>query len=376
MGVVGAAAEEVRAKVAMPDGAVDGPAWVSSLVAEVTMPDGTVRGEVRNNGGVSNPETCPDSDQEPSSADPLLETAVPRHRPPKDLSKYAWLSMGAAVATIVLKVVAWWLSGSVGLLSDAAESLVNLVAAIVALIALKLSITPPNERFNYGRSKAEYFSAITEGVLIFLAAAAILYSGVKRFIHPQPLDNVGVSLLVSAVASVLNGAVAWVLLTRGRKEHSATLTADGKHLLTDVWTSVGVIVGVGLVWVSKWDRFDALVAIAVGVNILVTGYKLIASSGAALMDVSLPEEDRRQIEGFMRGYCGAEVKFHAIRTREAGYRRFVDFHMLVPGEWTVRHGHDVMEDLIDAMLAKWPDLRVMGHLEPADDPRSYEDLDV
>ena len=263
-----------------------------------------------------------------------------------------------------------------GLLSDAAESLVNLVAAIVALIALKLSITPPNERFNYGRSKAEYFSAITEGVLIFLAAAAILYSGVKRFIHPQPLDNVGVSLLVSAVASVLNGAVAWVLLTRGRKEHSATLTADGKHLLTDVWTSVGVIVGVGLVWVSKWDRFDALVAIAVGVNILVTGYKLIASSGAALMDVSLPEEDRRQIEGFMRGYCGAEVKFHAIRTREAGYRRFVDFHLLVPGEWTVRHGHDVMEDLIDAMLAKWPDLRVMGHLEPADDPRSYEDLDV
>ena len=184
--------------------------------SRVTMPDGTVRGEVRNNGGVSNPETCPDSDQEPSSAAPLLETAVPRHRPPKDLSKYAWLSMGAAVATIVLKVVAWWLSGSVGLLSDAAESLVNLVAAIVALIALKLSITPPNERFNYGRSKAEYFSAITEGVLIFLAAAAILYSGVKRFIHPQPLDNVGVSLLVSAVASVLNGAVAWVLPASSR----------------------------------------------------------------------------------------------------------------------------------------------------------------
>lgn len=302
--------------------------------------------------------------------------ASPRHQPPQDLSRFAWLSIAAAVATIVLKTVAWQITGSVGLLSDAAESLVNLVAAVVALVALKVSIRPPDHNHHFGHSKAEYFSAAVEGMMIFVAAAVILTSAVQRFLHPRGLESVGVGLLVSVLASVLNGLVAWVLLRQGRRHRSMTLVADGKHLLTDVWTSVGVIVGVGLVKLTGWDRLDALVAFAVGVNILVTGVRLIAESGAGLMDVALPEEDHRAITDFLDAHSSPTVQFHAVRTREAGYRRFLEFHMLVPGDWTVRQGHDAMEDLIDEILTRWPQMRVMGHLEPIEDPRSYEDLDV
>ncbi|WP_130866158.1 cation diffusion facilitator family transporter [Acidipropionibacterium timonense] len=304
------------------------------------------------------------------------KTSVPRHNPPEDLSRFAWLSIAAAVATIVLKTVAWRITGSVGLLSDAAESLVNLAAAIIALIALKVSIRPPSKKFHYGRSKAEYFSAASEGSMIFVAAAVIVYTAVLRFLHPQPLEDVGIGLLVSVVASVINGVVAAVLLSNGRKRRSATLVADGKHLMTDVWTSVGVLVGVALVWLTKWDRLDAIVAMAVGVNILVTGARLVMASGDALMDVSLPKEENAAIREFLAQHSSDEVIFHAVRTREAGYRRFLEFHMLVPGAWTVRQGHDAMEDIIDELLERWPEMRVMGHLEPIEDPRSYEDLDV
>src|SRR5690606_13476735 len=178
------------------------------------------------------------------------------------------------------------------------------------------------------------------------------------------------------VASVVSGSVAWVLLRAGRKHRSITLTADGKHLLTDVWTSVGVVVGVALVWITGWDRLDPVVAFAVGVNILVTGWGLIASSTAGLMDVSLPKEDNARIEAILEGFTGDTVQFHAVRTRESGHRRFMEMHLLVPGAWSVQQGHDLAEDVTLALLAEFPDLRVMCHLEPIEDPRSYEDIAI
>nr|WP_290126203.1 cation diffusion facilitator family transporter [Cutibacterium avidum] len=286
------------------------------------------------------------------------------------------MSIAAAAVTILLKTLAWRITGSVGLLSDAAESLVNLVAAIIALVALKVSIRPPDKNHPFGHSKAEYFSAGAEGMMIFIAAAVIMYTAVQRFIHPRPIEDVGIGLLVSVLASVVNGLVAWVLLKNGRQRRSMTLIADGKHMLTDVWTSVGVLVGVGLVWLTGWQRLDPIVAFAVGVNILVTGAKLVGQSGTALLDVSLPKEDNEAIRDFLDAHSNDHVKFHAVRTREAGYRRFLEFHMLVPGSWTVKQGHDAMEDLIDEILDEWPEMRVSGHLEPIEDPRSYEDMDV
>ncbi|MDY0732068.1 cation diffusion facilitator family transporter [Cutibacterium avidum] len=307
---------------------------------------------------------------------PDISEAPPRHRPPDDLSRFAWLSIAAAAVTILLKTLAWRITGSVGLLSDAAESLVNLVAAIIALVALKVSIRPPDKNHPFGHSKAEYFSAGAEGMMIFIAAAVIMYTAVQRFIHPRSIEDVGIGLLVSVLASVVNGLVAWVLLKNGRQRRSMTLIADGKHMLTDVWTSVGVLVGVGLVWLTGWQRLDPIVAFAVGVSILVTGAKLVGQSGTALLDVSLPKEDNEAIRDFLDAHSNDHVKFHAVRTREAGYRRFLEFHMLVPGSWTVKQGHDAMEDLIDEILDEWPEMRVSGHLEPIEDPRSYEDMDV
>lgn len=296
---------------------------------------------------------------------------------PRDLSKFAYLSIAAALITIALKSGAWLLTGSVGLLSDAAESLVNLAAAIVALIALKVAIKPPDKNHHYGHSKAEYFSAMAEGVMIFVAAAVILASSVNRFLHPQPLQNVGVGLLISVVASVVNGLVSFVLLRAGKAHRSLTLTADGKHLLTDVWTSVGVVVGVGLVYLTKWDRLDAIVAFAVGINILVTGWKLIAESGQGLMDISLPKQDNDQIAEILDGFREPEqVDFHAMRTRESGHRQFMQVHMLVPGQWSVQRGHDAVEEVTAALLAKQPELRITIHLEPIEDPKSYEDIHI
>lgn len=299
-----------------------------------------------------------------------------RHRPPEDLSRFAWLSIAAAVATIVLKTWAWRVTGSVGLLSDAAESLVNLVAAIIALVVLKISIRPPDQNHQFGHSKAEYFSAATEGIMIFVAAALILVQAGDRLLHPTPLDNLGIGLLVSVVASVINGVVARILSVNGRRRRSMTLIADGRHLFTDVITSVGVIVGIALVWLTGWHRLDAIVALAVGVNILITGARLIGQSGAGLMDIALPSQVNDEILAFLDSRSSKTLKFHAVRTREAGYRRFLEFHMLMPGEWTVQHGHDVMEDLIDDLITRWPELRVMGHLEPIEDPRSYEDIEL
>lgn len=296
--------------------------------------------------------------------------------PTTHLRKYAWLSIAAAVATIGIKTVAWWLTGSVGLLSDAAESVVNLVAAIVALIALTVAARPADKDHHYGHSKAEYFSAAIEGVMIFVAAAVIMAAAFERLLHPAPLEQLGIGLAVSVFASVINGVVAFVLLRAGRRFRSITLEADGQHLLTDVWTSVGVVIGVALVWATGWLWLDSVVAIGVALNILYTGWKLIAASAAGLMDVSLPKEDNDVLRGILSSFESDEISFHAFRTRESGSRRFMEFHMLVPGRWTVQEGHTQMDYVIEALKRDYPDIWITPHLEPIEDPRSYEDEEL
>lgn len=290
----------------------------------------------------------------------------------QDLRKYAWLSIAAAVATIGLKFTAYLLTGSVGLLSDAAESVVNLIAAVVALYALTVAMRPADDTHHFGHSKAEYFSAVVEGAMIFVAAAVILWTSIQRFLNPQPLENVGVGLAVSVVASVINGLVAWVLIRVGREQRSITLEADGKHLLTDVWTSVGVLVGVLLVAVTGWDRLDPVIAFLVGLNIIRIGIHLMRESVNGLMDKAPEPEVMETIEEFLAARTTDTVHFHAVRAREAGHRVFVSMHVLVPGVWTVAHGHDLCEEVERGLEDKLEHAEVVTHLEPVDDPRSYE----
>lgn len=293
----------------------------------------------------------------------------------RDLTPFAWLSIAAAITTITAKTGAWALTGSVGLLADAAESVVNLVAAVVALIALKVAARPADKSHHFGHSKAEYFSAAVEGVMIFVAALFIIVTSVERFVHPAPLENVGVGLAISVAASVVNGAVAWVLLRAGRQHRSATLVADGKHLLTDVWTSAGVLLGVALVVLTGWQRLDPLIAFAVGVNIIVTGWRLLADSVAGLMDASWSKEDNARLAKVVRRHVTDDVNVHALRTREAGHARYVEMHVLVPGGWTVNRGHDVVEEIEQAVIAEFEGCSVTIHLEPREDPRAYGDYD-
>ncbi|AKT50211.1 cation diffusion facilitator family transporter [Arsenicicoccus sp. oral taxon 190] len=303
-------------------------------------------------------------------------TSAPAPHRSRDLRRYAWLSIAAAVVTIALKAGAWALTGSVGLLSDAAESVVNLVAAVVALVALTVAAQPADEGHHFGHAKAEYFSAAVEGLMIFVAAAVILVSSVERFLHPQPLDNLGIGLAISVVASVVNGLVALVLMRAGREHDSITLRADGKHLLTDVWTSVGVVAGVLLVGITGWERLDPVVAFLVGINIIVTGVGLLRESVGGLMDSALPEERHREIAAELRQFAGDDVDFHGLRTRKSGHQEFAELHLLVPGHWTVRRGHDLAEDVEQALHRASPALQVIIHLEPLEDPRSYDGMPV
>jgi cation diffusion facilitator family transporter len=289
-----------------------------------------------------------------------------------NLTKFAWLSIAAAVATIGLKSGAYLLTGSVGLLSDAAESLVNLVAAIVALVALTVAARPADDLHHFGHTKAEYFSAVVEGVMIFVAAVFIIIQAVGRFLHPVELQNVGVGLAISVLASAINGGVAFVLLRAGRANRSATLVADGKHLLTDVWTSVGVVVGVLLVALTGVLRLDPVIALLVGLNIIWTGWHLIAGSLSSLMDRALDPETQQVVDGTLAEFAGEEVRFHAVRSREAGHRRFVTMHVLVPGTWPVARGHDLVEQVEQRLREQIDHLEVATHLEPIEDPRAYE----
>jgi cation diffusion facilitator family transporter len=289
------------------------------------------------------------------------------------LTRYAWLSIAAAVATILLKGVAWRLTGSVGLLSDAIESFVNLAGAVMALWMLTLAAMPADDDHAHGHGKAEYFSSAFEGFLILLAAVSIGYTAVDRLLHPQPLEAVAAGLLVSVVASVINFATARTLMRVGRAHRSITLEADAHHLMTDVWTSVGVIGGVGLVWLTGWLWLDPAIALLVAANIVWTGWQLMQRSAAGLMDVSLPTEQIEQVEVVLAGYRGQGLDFHALRTRQAGSRVFVTLHVLVPGTWTVQQGHDCSERIEADIRNALPHAHVTTHLEPIEDPVSMVD---
>ena len=289
------------------------------------------------------------------------------------LFRLLWLSVGAAVLTIGLKTVAWAVTGSVGLLSDAVESVVNLVAAVVAMAALWWARKPADAEHLYGHAKAEYFSAGVEGALIFVAAVGIAATAVARLVHPEPLSHVGVGVAVSVAASAVNLAVALVLIRAGRRHRSLTLEADGKHLMTDVWTSAGVVVGVALVAVTGWDRLDAVVALAVAANITFTGTGLMRRAGGGLMDRSLGAHEREAIEAALEPFRARGIGFHALRTRQAGHRAFVSVHVLAPGDWTLKQGHDLAEEVEARLRAALPYATVFTHVEPIEDPRSFAD---
>jgi cation diffusion facilitator family transporter len=292
------------------------------------------------------------------------------------LTRYAWLSIGAATLTIALKGVAWWLTGSVGLLSDAIESLVNLVGALMALWMLTLAALPADEEHAYGYSKAEYFSSAFEGFLILLAAISIGYAALVRLLDPQPLAEVGVGLMVSLLASAINLATARILLRVGREHDSISLEADAQHLMTDVWTSAGVIVGVALVWLSGWLWLDPTIALVVAANILWTAFQLMRRSLSGLLDASLPAPELARIEALLARHRTQGIAFHALRTRRAGSRSFVSLHVLVPGQWTVQQGHDRVERIEDEIRELLPRAHVTTHLEPLEDPLSMSDQDL
>jgi cation diffusion facilitator family transporter len=294
--------------------------------------------------------------------------------PHPPLTRFAWLAVLAAGLTIGLKAGAYVLTGSVGLLSDALESLVNLVAAIAALIALTVAEKAPDEEHAFGHGKAEYFSSGLEGALVLVAAAAIVVTALPRLLHPVPIEQVGWGLVVSTLATLINLAVAQRLLRAGKAYRSITLEGDARHLMTDVWTTVGVIVGIWAVAVTGWTRLDPLIALAVAANILWTGLGLVRRSLLGLLDTGLPEADRRVVEAVLERYQReGGIQAHALRTREAGARRFVSVHILVPGAWTVQQGHQLLEAIEHDIREALPATTVFTHLESLDDPTSFAD---
>ena len=289
------------------------------------------------------------------------------------LTRYAWLSIGAAILTILMKSAAYVLTGSVGLLSDALESTVNLAAAIVALLALRVASRPANDEFTFGYSKVEYFASGFEGGMILIAAAGIIITAIPRLIHPQPLEQVGLGLAISVAASLVNFAVAGILMRAGRRYNSITLEADAKHLMTDVWTTVGVLVGIVLVSVTGFLRLDPLIALVVAANIIFTGYKLLVRSGRGLMDISLPEEDLKSIHSILGSYQSQGVGYHALRSRQAAARKFLVVHLLLPGDWTISAGHKLADQIEGQVQAAIPNATIVTHIEPSGDPLSLQD---
>ncbi len=293
---------------------------------------------------------------------------------PRSLARFAWLSVAAAVATIALKTGAYLLTGSVGLLSDALESLVNLAAAVITLILLSVSVRPPSEEHAYGYGKAEYFASGAEGALILIAASGIGWAAVARLLDPRPIEQVGLGLAISVIASAINFAVARVLLRAGRRHRSVALEADAHHLMTDVWTSAGVLVGVGAVAITGWRRLDPIVALLVALNIVWTGVQILRRSALGLLDRALAPDDLAALRAVLDGHAGPEVQFHALRTRQAGPRRFVSLHVLVPGAWTVARGHALVDAIEGEILAALPGATVETHLEALEDPAAWEDI--
>lgn len=289
------------------------------------------------------------------------------------LKKFALLSIGAALITIALKSGAYLLTGSVGLLSDAIESLVNLAAAVMALLLITVAERPPDVEHAFGHTKAEYFSSGIEGALIIVAAAAIGWSAYQRLLEPLPLENVGIGLIIAVVASAINLAVAITLLRAGRRYRSITLEADAKHLRTDVYTSAGVILAVGLVALTGWLILDPIIGLMVALNIVWSGVQLLRRSAAGLMDTALSPSEVRQIDETLRPFREQGIEFHALRTRQAGTRRFMSVHVLMPGDWTIQHGHKVADSIEEAITLALPGMVASTHMEPVEDPSSMAD---
>jgi cation diffusion facilitator family transporter len=288
------------------------------------------------------------------------------------LTKFAWLSIAAAVVTIGLKTAAYFLTGSVGLLSDAVESLVNLMGAVMALAMLTIAARPADEDHAWGHGKAEYFSSGVEGTLILIAAISIALAAVERLLTPKTLEQIGLGLGVSVVASLVNLGVALVLLRVAKKHQSITLEANARHLLTDVWTSAGVLVGVGCVAVTGWQRLDPLVALIVAANIVWTGARIVRDSVKGLMDTALPPGELKIVSDILDKFKQDGIAYHDLRTRQAGPNRFVSLHVLVPGAWTVERGHQLVERIENDIRCALPNMEVITHLESLEDPRSWE----
>ena len=289
------------------------------------------------------------------------------------ITRYAWLSVLTAIVIILLKVAAYLLTGSIGFLSDALESGANIVAAIITLAALIVAARPPDREHTFGHSKAEYLSSGAEGTLILVAAVVIAVQAVQRLLAPQPLEQVGLGVGVSAVAAAINFGVAQVLMRAGKRHRSAALTADAHHLLTDVWTSLGVIVAVVLVGLTGWLWLDPVIGFLVALQIILTGLKLVRGSINGLLDASLPAEEVARVVAILEGYASRGVGYHALRTRQAGAQRFVSFHLLVPGSWSVQQGHELLEEIERDIRRQLEPVNVLGHIEPREDPVSLED---
>lgn len=297
------------------------------------------------------------------------------HWPP--VIRYAWLAIAAAIITISLKAGAYLLTGSVGLLSDAMESVVNLVAAVVALVTLHVARKDPDPEHAYGHTKAEYFSSGLEGTMILVAAGSIVLTAVPRLFEPQPLEQVGWGLAVAGTASVVNLVVSLILTRAGRRHRSITLEADARHLMTDVVTSAGVLVAVLAVTLTGWQRLDPVIALVVAVNIVWTGVHLLRESMLGLLDTAIPAEEMAVVREVLGRYqADLPVQTHALRTRRAGARRFVSMHILVPGSWTVHQGHELAERIEHDILDRLPQATVFTHIEPAENPSSWDDTEL
>jgi cation diffusion facilitator family transporter len=295
----------------------------------------------------------------------------------RELTRFAWLSIGTAIFTIALKVTAYFLTGSVGLLSDAVESGVNLVAAVLALFALTVAAMPPDDEHAYGHAKAEYLSIGAEGTMILVAAVSIAIAAVRRLLAPQPLESVGVGLLVSLIAAAGNLAVAKILARAGRQYRSGALSADAIHLMTDVWTTGGVLVGVAAVAITGWEPLDPLIALAVTVQIVLVGVRLIRQALLGLMDTALEPADLEKVVEVLEKYRSEEpITYHALRSRESGAQRFVSVHVQVPGSWSVQRGHSLMEELERDIRSAIQNVSVFTHMEPVEDPVSWQDVSL
>lgn len=292
------------------------------------------------------------------------------------LTKYAWLSVGAALLTIGIKFAAYLVTGSVGLLSDALEGIVNLVAALVVLITLKIVEQPPDEIHQYGHDKAEYFSSGIEGTLIIIASLSILAASIQRLLKPQPIEQIGLGLFLALAASGINFFVGQLLIRTGKKHDSITLEADGKHLMSDVWTSVGVVIGVTFAAITGLDWLDPVIALLVGLKIGWEGLLIFRRSTEGLMDAAIAPQEKTIVENVLNEYCQDGIEWHALRTRQSGARRFISVHILVPGSWTIQQGHDLAEHIEDDIRRQINHCSVFTHVEPIEDPRAFGDLEL